>query len=173
MILSLKVYHLKLVGTPCKLHFWQNIDFWHSVPYCTKKQKLLSPVFYFTCAFTAIISLTWSYIGLRFYNTSLLLLLSKQCVKNIIWEGKEEKKKKNQIFDLYKQKFFRCLDGELQSKTFAVLESLSGEKQVGWMHHHQNCCFKQNENSSFILFCKNYFFKGIPNSSSNIAVISQ
>ena len=31
------------------------------------------------------------------------------------------KEKTNQIFDLYKQKFFRCLDGELQGKNFCCI----------------------------------------------------
>ena len=77
----------------------------------------------------------------------------------------ERNKKQIKFSRSIQTKVFQVFGEELEGKTFAA--SLENAPP----YHHQNCCFKQNENSSFILFCKKYFFKGIPNSSSKIAMI--
>ena len=78
-------------------------------------------------------------------------MLSKQCVKNTIWRGT---KNKSNFRDLYKQKFFRCLERSLKEKLLLLL----------WrMHHHTTIKIAASSKMRTLLssyFAKNTFSKG-------------
>ena len=78
-------------------------------------------------------------------------MLSKQCVKNTIWRGT---KNKSNFRDLYKQKFFRCLERSLKEKLLLLL----------WrMHHHTTIKIAASSKMRTLLssyFAKTTFSKG-------------